>query len=156
MQIPVELFTKEFFEIFDETFEEVHGIYLDRNTSLFETLATVSSEEASRPVSERCACIAAQVFHVRFYLEVLESYMRGNPVGRVDWQESWQLKHVTPEEWDSLKSSLKDTYRRVRDLMKSFDTWQGEDDIAGALAVLVHSAYHLGEIRQALCTIKAA
>jgi hypothetical protein len=35
----------------EETFENVHGIYLDGATSLFETLATISAEEASVPVS---------------------------------------------------------------------------------------------------------
>jgi hypothetical protein len=50
--------------------------------------------------------------------------------------------------------SLKASYERMLALMRSFDTWEGENDIAGALAVLAHTAYHLGEIRQALCTVK--
>ena len=29
-----------------------------------------------------------------------------------------------------------------------------EDTIGGALSLVVHTAYHLGEIRQALCTLK--
>ena len=29
-----------------------------------------------------------------------------------------------------------------------------EDTIGGALSIMVHTAYHLGEIRQALCTLK--
>jgi hypothetical protein len=28
------------------------------------------------------------------------------------------------------------------------------NDLGGALAILVHTVYHLGEIRQALCTIQ--
>ncbi len=39
--------------MFDETFEQVQGMYLDKGTSLFETLATVTAEEASRPVSAK-------------------------------------------------------------------------------------------------------
>ena len=65
----------ELFELFEETFEQVHGIYLDGGTSLFETLATISAEEASLPVSATCATLAAQVEHVRFYLDVLETYL---------------------------------------------------------------------------------
>ncbi len=154
-QIPVDLFTRELFEILEETFEHVHGIYLDRNTSLFETLEPISAEVASRPVSQDCATLAAQVKHVCFYLEVLEGHMLNKPLANVDWQEIWRTtREVTPEEWDGIKRKLKETYQRVLALMKSFDTWQGENQIAGSLAILVHTAYHLGEIRQALCTVK--
>ena len=153
-QIGVERFTNELFEILDETFEQVHGIYLDRGTSLFETLATITAAEASRPVSATCASIAGQVEHVRFYLEVLEGYIQHRPIGKIDWQASWRLQEVTPEEWEALKGQLKETYQRIVALLKSLDSWEGEDEIPGALAILVHTAYHLGEIRQALCTIK--
>ena len=33
-------------------------------------------------------------------------------------------------------------------------TWESEFAIGGAMNALVHSAFHLGQIRQALCTIK--
>jgi hypothetical protein len=138
----------------DETFEQVHGIYLDGGTSLFETLETVSAEEASRPVSAKCASIAGQVEHVRFYLDVLEKHMRGEDPGKVDWQGSWYLKSVTDEEWEALKGRLRDRYGSVLTLIKSFESWDGENDIGGALAIVVHTAYHLGEIRQAMCTVK--
>ncbi len=155
MPIAIEDFTSELFEIFDETFEHVQGIYLDRGTSLFETLDTISAEEASIPVSASCATIAAQVAHVRFYLEVLEGYMLNKPIAKVDWKEIWRtVSVVTPEEWEASKALLKETYQRIRSLMKSLATWDGENEIAGALAILVHTAYHLGEIRQALCVVK--
>jgi hypothetical protein len=38
--------------------------------------------------------------------------------------------------------------------IRGFETWDGENDIAGALAIAVHTAYHLGEIRQATCVVK--
>ena len=43
-QIPLELFTGELFPMLEETFERVHGIYLDKGTSLFETLDTITAE----------------------------------------------------------------------------------------------------------------
>src|SRR5262245_42936607 len=151
---PLSLFTDELYAVLEETFERVQGIYLDKGTSLFETLAAVSAEEASRPVSAGCASIAAQVGHVRFYLEVLERYMRGEAVGTVDWQASWRPTSVTPEEWTALRERLVAAYRSVSALMRGFETWEGEDEIGGALAIAVHTAYHLGEIRQALCTVR--
>ena len=77
--------TTDLYSLLDETFRNVHGHYLDKHTSLFETLATISAEEASQPVGGRCATLAAQVNHIRIYLEVLERYMRGRrsvrPIG---------------------------------------------------------------------------
>jgi hypothetical protein len=154
-QIALELFTSELFPLLEETFAQVHGIYLDKGTSLFETLGTITAEEASRPVSSRCASIAGQVEHVRFYIQVLQDYMQQKEVGKVDWDASWYLKSVTPDEWDALKQRLQSAYQDLMTLIKGFKTWQGENELGGALAIVVHTAYHLGEIRQALCTIKA-
>lgn len=152
--IPAEKFTAELFDVFTETFERVNGIYLDKGTSLFETLETISAEVASRPVGANCATIAAQVAHIRYYLEVLEGHMAGRPLAKVDWGEIWRTTSaVTPEEWDASRAHLKATHQRVMALMKGFQAWDGENDIGGALAILVHTAYHLGEIRQALCTV---
>ena len=153
-QIPNDCFTNELFDLLRETFEEVQGIYLDRGTSLFETLETVSAEEASRPVSAECASIAGQVEHVCFYLQVLERVIQKKPVGKIDWQESWQLEKVTPEEWEALKGRLREVHESVLTVMKSLDSREGEDDIGGSLAILAHTAYHLGEIRQALCVVR--
>ena len=153
-QIELDRFTQELYALLEETFERVRGIYLDRGTSLFETLATIAAEEASRPVSATCVSIAAQVEHVRFYLEVLERYLRGETVGRVDWQASGRLTGVTPEEWATFQGRLGETYRSVSAVLRGFETWEGKHDIGGALAIVAHTAYHLGEIRQALCTVR--
>jgi hypothetical protein len=153
-QIGIEAFTQELYQLLDETFNEVHGSYLDGGTSLFETLATVTAAEASRPVSARCASLVAQVDHVRFYLDVLERYFKAEAVSGVDWAESWRLTTATDEEWAGLIQRLRDSYGRVLATMQHWETWNGEDQIGSAMAMLVHSAYHLGEIRQALCTLK--
>jgi hypothetical protein len=139
-----------------ETFESVQGIYLDRGTSLFETLAEISAEEASIPVSDRCASIAGQTEHVRFYIEVLARYLAGEEVSDVDWDGSWRLTAVTPEEWDALRTRLRTEYGRIRAMMLAVPDWTERDgDVLGeALAIVVHTAYHLGEIRQACCTVK--
>jgi hypothetical protein len=147
-------FLNSFFAILDETFENHHGIFLDENTSLFQTLETVSAEEASIPVGGKCASLAAQVEHVNFYLEVLERYIFQNDTSRVDWGEIWRrVEKVTPEEWQVSKAKLESTYRRIDKALHGNETWN-EDVIGGAMAIVVHTAYHLGEIRQALCTLK--
>jgi hypothetical protein len=152
--IQPEAFCNNLFALLEETFESHHGIYLDRGTSLFQTLQTISAEEASIPVGGKCATLAAQVTHVIFYLEVLERYVVYNDTSSVDWGEIWRtVKDVTPEEWNALKLKLDETYRRIFNMFRENQIWN-EDSIGGALAVVVHTAYHLGEIRQALCTLK--
>ena len=152
--ISTDRFTKEYFKILDETFVKHHGIYLDENTSLFETLETITAAEASRPVGDQCASLAAQVAHVTFFLEVLENYILHKSAGKIDWGEIWRtVRVVTPEEWEALKQNLKLTHKRVLKSLHGLN-WEGDRSIGGALAILVHTAYHLGEIRQALCTLK--
>jgi hypothetical protein len=153
----IELFKKEIFRCLDETVEKVHGIYLDRGTSLFETLDGISAEDASRPIAEGCATIAAQVEHVRFYLDVLNDVMQREEVAKIDWREIWQsVREVTPEEWEEQKRRLRESYKSVLATLKSYEKWESEYGISGALAVLVHTAYHLGGIRQALGALKSA
>lgn len=153
-KIALDDFLNSFFDLLDETFETHHGIYLDKNTSLFQTLETVTAEEASIPVGGKCASLAAQVAHVTFYLEVLERYIFYNDTSRVDWGEIWRrVEKVTPEEWEAYKADLELTYRRIDKLLHENETWN-EDRLGGAMAIVVHTAYHLGEIRQALCILK--
>jgi hypothetical protein len=148
-------FATNLFAFMEETFEaKHHGIYLDRGTSLFETLATVSAEEASIPVGGKCASLAAQVAHVIFYIDSWERYALQGDNSPRDWGYIWRtVEKVTPEEWEDYKSKLKEAYLRMDKLFHETSTWD-EDTIGGALSIVVHTAYHLGEIRQALCTLK--
>jgi hypothetical protein len=152
--IKQEDFLNNLFSLLDETFDNTHGHYLDKDTSLFRTLETVSAQEASIPVGGKCASLAAQVAHVTFYIEVLERVAIHNDTTPADWGEIWRtIEKVTPEEWDSLRNELKATYQRINKLFHENKIWN-DDTIGGTLAILVHTAYHLGEIRQALCTLK--
>ena len=105
--IQVDHFKSAIFLLLDETFDSVHGIFLDKGTSMFETLATISAEEASIPVGGKCATLAAQVKHTAFYLDVLEKAVRTQQFERVDWGQIWrETSAVTPEEWDAINVEL--------------------------------------------------
>ena len=122
---------------------------------MFETLATITAEEASIPVGGRCATLAAQVKHVAFYLDVMEQAVRTQKEERQDWGKIWrETGAVTPEEWEAVKSSLRQGYNRIKALLNDMTEWSSEQQIANAIGIIVHTAYHLGEIRQALCTLK--
>lgn len=145
-----ERFTKELLGLLDETFEHTHGFFLDRGASLLETVEDISPREASRPVSVGGSSIAAQVDHICYYLSVLESDIRRREFGEVDWQKSWQIKEVTSEEWESLRARLRQTCQSVVSAIKCVENWGGANDVGAPMAILTHTAYHLGAIRQML------
>jgi hypothetical protein len=154
-KIDQEYITQDLFDVLDEAFVTHHGIFLDEGTSLFETLETITAAEASIAVGGKCATLAAQVAHVNFYLEVIEAYMLKKDRGKVDWGDIWRrVNQVSPEEWQAYQDQLKETYQRVISLLQSMEDWNDERPIGGALAIAVHTAYHLGEIRQAMCVVK--
>ena len=153
-QISVADFRAALLVNWDEAFTSVTGIFLDRGTSFFETLATVSAEEASRPVGGGCANIAAQVHHSWFYLDIMNRLGRGEDVPRpVDWDGSWDVGEVDDAEWQRLIDQLRAAHDEVRTFITTFDGWD-ERMIGGAFGMLAHCAYHLGEIRACLCAVK--
>lgn len=142
--------------LLDETFDDVHGYYLDRGTSLFETLRDITAAEASIPVGGKCATLAAQVKHISFYLDVLANSMRDPDYPRADWDEIWRtVSNVTPHEWLAIQKELRANYDRILVLIEEMTNWSDESKISSAIAIVAHTAYHLGEIRQALCVIKS-
>ncbi len=148
-------FKNNLLQVMTETFETPMGIYLDPKTSLFQTLDTLSAEEASIPVGGKCASLAAQVAHVTFFIESFERFaLQGDDSPR-DWDLIWRtVEKVTPQEWEEYRSKLRGAYERMMKLFSENPAWS-EDSIGGALSIVVHSAYHLGEIRQALCILKS-
>jgi len=153
--IQSEHFTKILLELLDETFDNVHGYYLDKHTSLFETLASITADEASIPVGGKCATLAAQIKHVAFYLDVIVKSSRDPNFPPADWGEIWRtVNRVTPEEWQSIQEELRTNYNQILNLIGTTTVWSSGDEIGGMLAVLAHTAYHLGEIRQALCILQ--
>lgn len=147
--------TRALLDVLDETFDNVHGYFLDKGDSLFETLAGISAEEASIPVGGRCATLAAQVKHTAFYLHVVDGSVRDPNFPKVDWGEIWRtVSRVTPDEWQASQAELRANYERIQRLINDTPAWS-QDEIGNAIALIAHTAYHLGEIRQALCCLRA-
>jgi hypothetical protein len=91
-----------------------------------------------------------------FYLDVLEKAVRTQQFEPQDWGKIWrETGAVNPEEWEAIQQALRESYNRLRRLIADTQEWPSEREIGGAIAAIVHTAYHLGEIRQALCIIKS-
>jgi hypothetical protein len=72
-----------------------------------------------------------------------------------DWGEIWRtVSRVSADEWSAAQAELRSNYQGALQLIRENPDWQADDRLGNALAVLAHTAYHLGEIRQALCTLQ--
>jgi DinB family protein len=147
---------QQILEFLEETFEKHHGIYLDKGTTFFETLDAVSADEASLRATDRNASVAAHVRHVIFYLRVLQDHIRGTLQGKVDWREIWENdRPVSPDEWKALVAELRQEYAKIRAFLGDPKTWDLEEAFGGSMAMVVHTAYHLGAVRQSLALTRA-
>lgn len=122
--------------------------FLDRQTGWEPTLASISAQAASRTALPGGTTIAGHVEHARFYLEMLLRYADGH-TERADWETSWTVREVTPVAWDALRASFAETSARVVRAFEDRDTWD-DHAVGAAMAILAHSAYHLGAVRQRL------
>ncbi len=148
-QLPVEIVRNSLLTLLTEVMNQVNGYVLDRGTSMFETLTSISAEEASQPVSNQSATLAAQVNHTRFYMDAILAQTE-----HADWDESWHVGTVDDRQWQDLIMRLHASTEQVRAFFTSFDDWN-ERYLGGAIALIVHSAYHLGEIRQGIGVIRS-
>lgn len=57
------------------------------------------------------------------------------------------MQTVTPAEWDALKERLRRAYATAIEHFQSVEAWD-EAEVGDGMAILVHTAYHLGAIRQ--------
>jgi hypothetical protein len=149
--IDAERFLAELMQLFEETFEVHHGIYLDKGTSLFETLNGISAAQASRPMGSTGATVAAHVAHVDFYLGVIERFLLTRDTTPADWRAIWStVRDVSPAEWSALQEELHASYQRVSATLRGVSNWDDGDTLSAAMGMVVHTAAHLGAIRQGL------
>jgi hypothetical protein len=150
--IAQEYVTNSLFQLLKETFEgppaDTGSAFLDKGAGLFQTLDGLSADEASAPARPGGTTVAAQCEHARFYVVALLAFMRG-ATEKVDWTQSWLVSTVTPDEWEGVKTGLRQAYEDLTGYLRSVEDW-GDDEVGDGMAILAHTAYHLGAIRQLL------
>ena len=145
-----DFFVRSLAYLFRETFEgspEGQGsAYLDRGVGIFKTLDETTADQVSRSLNGTTA--AAQTAHAKFYLDRIAEFVGGR-TEPVKWDQSWLIETVSDEEWDALRSSVRRSYENTLRLIAENDNWS-EENVGMAMAMLAHTAYHLGAIRQIL------
>lgn len=122
------------------------GYFLDSGRDGFLTaLENVSAEIASQSIHPGNATIAAHCEHVNFILDVVR-----NP--EIDWAGSWHISTVNEAEWQAVRATLRQRYEALVNAIDTMPEWNG-NYVGGALILLTHCAYHLGEVRQMLSVL---
>jgi hypothetical protein len=115
---------------------------------LLASLDALSAEAASARPDGR-ASVAAHVDHLRYGFELINRWIDGdeNPWADADYSASWRLDAVDAAAWRALRERL------AAEAEGSSRAWREPRDwspleLTGAIASVVHLAYHLGAIRQ--------
>lgn len=131
-------------ETFEGSPEGQGSAFLDQGVGFFSTIDALDAESASKAFYG--TTIAAQTEHAKFYLDRLCEYMNGR-TERVNWEDSWLIETVNEDEWVALRSAVRNTYESTLKTLASIEDWP-ERRVGEAVAMVAHSAYHLGAIRQ--------
>jgi hypothetical protein len=150
--IPNETFRKVLLELFTEAYDgpsKDYTWFIDNKpkSGMLGTLEDITSEEASRTFIENGSSIAAHTEHVRWSLALSNAYMRGEQP-KTPWSESWLVKTVSADEWETLRSNLRAEYKTLRGGIEKQQDFSDEQILTGAFAFVAHATYHLGSIRQ--------
>lgn len=120
------------------------GLFLNAGAGIRGVLDDIDSDTASVLVNG--SSIAAHASHLRLYLEVISSFVKG--IARsADWNEGWSVTSVTEPEWDGVREGIAAACRDIEETVAGIRIWD-EDKISMVMALTVHSAYHLGAIKQ--------
>ena len=114
---------------------------------LLASLDALSAETASARPGGRSS-VAAHVDHVRYGLELLNRWARGeNPWEDANYAASWARQQVSGDQWQALRAALAEQARAW--IAASREPREWDDTVTtGTLASIAHIAYHLGAIRQ--------
>jgi hypothetical protein len=144
-------FAKNLLALLKQTFEGPapdSGTYLEKGAGLLTTLDEVTADVARHVPSFRAATIAPHCAHLAYYVCVNHNSMLGREQ-HVDWPSSWRLRQVGDREWEELKSSVRREYRALVETLQSLETWS-DQAVGDSMAIVAHTAHHLGAIRHAL------
>ena len=136
-------------ELLDGPVADVAYVLNPGDRGLLKSLVAISAEQASRVHDGGGSSVAAHVEHLRYGFELLNRWARGdqNAFANANYAASWRRTHVSDDEW----------HARIDHLRNEAHTWRehvarprdvDETEATGALASVVHLAYHIGAIRQ--------
>ena len=137
-----------FSELLDGSSDQCYVLNMG-DRGLLRSLDALSDAAASAVPAGGGASIAAHVHHVWYGLTLMNRWVEGdeNPWGDADWTASWKRQTVSEDEWKALRERFQDDARRWLKALSQARDLEGIE-LNGAIASVVHLAYHVGAIRQ--------
>lgn len=152
--ISVEVFQGALLAVLDEMFERGSDLVLDPGDALFETLATLDIQQATRPIGEGGSSVSALVHHLWTMLDQLNRAGGSEPPTPTDWGASWhRLSIETDGDWRAVVADLRRAFDTLRGVVASTERWDAPW-VDGALALVAHASYHIGEVRRSLAVLR--
>jgi hypothetical protein len=141
-------------ELIDGAAADAAWVLNPEDQGLLRSLDRLSAASASAPVSGGGPSIAAHVDHVRYGLELLNRWSRGeNPFADANYGASWRRTLVSDAEWTLLRDRLRAEAHAWLQAIQQPRHLSGTE-LTGVLASVAHLAYHLGAIRQIDCSLR--
>lgn len=95
--------------------------------------------------------IAAHIQHAAYYIDLATKAFRGeNVYARADWKGSWVLVERNAEEWERIRQGFESSINLLNAVFKGGIDLSDSNLRKGALALVAHTAWHLGAVRQLL------
>lgn len=117
------------------------------DAGLLRSLDRIAASDASAQ-TRTGSSIAAHVHHLRYGLSLMNRWQSGeNPFADADWADSWRHVTVSEEEWQALRSGLREETARWLTALRTPREVQ-PIELNGMVGSICHLAYHLGAIRQ--------
>ena len=142
-------------EILAEGFNSPHGTGYFTSASddagLNNALKGLNASQASRKTQPGGSSIASHANHLVFAFEAFIDWIEKKDNKR-DWAESWSVKDVNEFQWSDLVERLAACQQKLAEAIDNTDL-DDEQSFGGAVAAIVHMAYHLGAIRQKLVAL---
>jgi hypothetical protein len=145
--------SKLLIEIFDGPPDNEAFVLNPGDPGLLRQLDSIDAPSASTRNVPGKTTIASHMAHVMYGLQLMNRWAQGeeNPFADADWEAAWKRTTVSESEWNTLRQDLGCEASAWRKAVAARTDW---DDLAasGAMASAIHTAYHLGAIRQILAT----
>ena len=138
-------------EAYDGPPNEKETWFIDNepDSGILGILAKLSAAEASKSVDGSGApgsTIASNAEHLRWAMANDNASLRGEPL-KTNWSESWALNAADEAGWERLRADLRKEYETLRGLLQQQQELPPQY-MTGLAAIVAHSAFHLGLIRQ--------
>ena len=138
---------KKMIILLEEAFENVHGYFLSKNTSILETLKSINSNVASRLFENGKETIVGHVKHTLLALKYSQDYLKKNDLSKYEWNKDWK-DTVNDNEWTVLINELNLEYCAIKLFMEGIHNMIEGNNLDIIVGSIAHCAYHLAIIRQ--------